>query len=159
MIKWYYRSVFDELEDMRNYMESLNRQVYGTNRVALLPGTGESAIKMLPVQRTTFPVEVSEKADEVVVTAGMINGTTKNDITLHLVNPQVLEIVCERKEEMAGVIEGHYLRERTSGSFTHIVPLPKPVTDAGSSAMFTNGVLEVHLKKTRKESGGKISID
>jgi HSP20 family protein len=42
---------------------------------------------------------------------------------------------------------------------TQLVPLPKPVTDDGSSATFKDGVLEVHLKKITKESRGKIPVD
>jgi HSP20 family protein len=159
MVRWYYRSLFDELEDMRNYMESLTRQMYDTSPLALLPATGDSAAKLLPAPRTSFHVDVSEKDDEVIVTADMISGVSKKDISLNLVNPQALEISCERKEEKKEEKEGYYMRERTFGSMTRIVPLPKPVTEEGSSSTFRNGVLEIHLKKTTKESRGKISID
>jgi HSP20 family protein len=46
-----------------------------------------------------------------------------------------------------------------SGSVTRIITLPEPVSDDGSSAKVRNDLLEVHLKKTRKESKRKISID
>jgi HSP20 family protein len=131
MVRWYYRSLFDELEDMKNTMESLSRQVYGTSPVALLSATGNSAAKMLPAQRTTFHVDVSEKDDEVVITADMIPGVIKKDIALDLINPQALEISCERKEEKKEEKEGYSMRERMFGSMTRIVPLPKPVTDEG----------------------------
>lgn len=159
MVRWYYRSLFDELEDMRNYMESLSRQMYDTTPLALLPATGDSTTKMLPAPRTSFHVDVSEKDDEVVVTADMIPGVSKKDISLDLINPQALEISAERKDEKKEEKEGYYMRERTFGSMTRIVPLPKPVTEDGSSSIFKNGVLEVHLKKTTKESRGKIPVD
>jgi HSP20 family protein len=159
MVKWYYRSVFDELEDMRKYMELLNRQIYGTNPAALLPDTGGSARKMLPVPPTTLHVAVSENDDEVIITADMIAGITKKDIVLDLINPQALEITCERSDETTHENERYYQRKHTITSMTRIVPLPKPVTDEGSSATFRNGVLEVHLKKITKGSRGKISID
>ena len=82
MVKWYYRSVFDELEDMREYLESLNREIYGTTPAALLPAPGGFPRKMLPAQQTTLPVDVSENDDEVVITAGMSAGITKKDIAL-----------------------------------------------------------------------------
>jgi HSP20 family protein len=159
MVRWYYRSLFDELEDMRNYMESLSRQLYDTSPVALLPATDSSATKMLPAQRTPLHVDVSEKDDEVIVTADIIPGVSKKDIALNLINPQALEISAERKEEKKEEKEGYYMRERTFGSMTRVVPLPKPVTEDGSSSTFKNGVLEIHLKKTTKESRGKISIE
>ena len=107
MVRWYYRSLFDEIEDMRKYMKSLSRRWTDANPIALLPATGESAIKMLPAQRTSFHVDVSEKDDEVVVTADMIPGVVKKDITLNLINPQAFEISCERKEERKEENEGY----------------------------------------------------
>ncbi|MDD1701366.1 MAG: Hsp20/alpha crystallin family protein [Methanoregula sp.] len=159
MVRWYYRSLFDELEDMRNYMESLTRQMYDANPVALLPGPGDSATKMLPAQKTTFHVDVYEKDDEVVVTADLIPGIKKTDISIDLVNPQALLISCERKEEKEEKKEDYYIRERTSGSMTRVVPLPKPVTETGSSAKYEKGVLEIHLKKVTKEPRGKIAVE
>jgi HSP20 family protein len=159
MVRWYYRSLFDELEDMRNYMESLTRQLYNTSPVALLPASGESPVKMLPASRAPLHVDVAENDTEVVVTADMIPGVSKKDISLDLINPQALEISCERKEEKKEEKEGYYMRERSFGSMTRVVPLPKPVTEDGSSSTFKNGVLEVHLKKTTKESRGKIAVD
>jgi HSP20 family protein len=159
MVKWYYRSVFDELEDMRKYMELLNRQIHGINPAVLLPAAGDSAVKMLPAQRISFPVEVSENDDEVMVTAIMITGMVKKDLALDLINPQALEITCARREERTDENEGYHLNGRMFWSVTRIVTLPEPVTGDGSSAIFRNGVLEVHLKKTRKESKQKIFID
>lgn len=159
MVRWYYRSIFDELEDMRNYMESLTRQLYDTSPVALLPATGESSTKMLPAPRASLRVDVAEKDDSVIVSADMIPGISKKDISITLINPQALEISAERKEEKSEEKEGYYLRERSFGSMTRVVPLPKPVTEDGSSSTFRNGVLEVHLKKATKETRGKIAID
>lgn len=114
---------------------------------------------MLPEQPTDLLVDVTEKDDEVIVTADMIPGVAKKDISLNLITPHSLKISCERKEEKKEEREGYYLRERSFGSMTRIVPLPKPVTENTASATFKNGVLEVHLKKVEKDSGGKISIE
>jgi len=159
MVRWYYRSVFDELEDLRNYLEALDRQIYETNPAALLPAAGGSARMLLPVQPTTFSVQVSESDDDVVVTAGMISGITKKEIALDLIDSLTLEITCARTEERSDENAGYYSRERTSASMTRVVSLPEPVTDEGSSATFKDGVLEVRLKKIVKESRGKIPVD
>ena len=159
MARWYYKSIFDEIEDMRNYMDALFHQMYETSPTALLPSAGESATKMLPAQQSRLRVDVAEHGDEVVVTADLIPGVTKNDISLDLINPQALEISWERKEEKKEEKEGYYLRERRFGSMTRIVPLPMPVTEDKSTATVKNGVLEVHLKKTAKETKGKIAIE
>jgi HSP20 family protein len=160
MVRWYYRSVFDELEEMRKYMEALSQQMYDTNPVALLPGSAEPGTRMLPATRKAdLRVDVTEGDKEVIVTADVIPGVTKKDITLDLINPQALEITCERKDEKKEEKEGYYMRERTFGSMTRVIPLPKPVTEDGATSTFKNGVLEVHLKKAAKAARGKIAIE
>ncbi len=158
MDRWYYRSIFDELEDMKSYVDTLFQQMGEPIKTALLPAAGEQ-VKMLPSLRGNLRVDVVEHEDEVVVTADMIPGISKKDIALDLINPKALEITCERKEEKKEEDEGYYMRERSFGSMTRIVPLPKPVTEDGSTASFRNGVLEVHMKKATKEPKAKISIE
>ena len=159
MVTWYYRSVIDELDDMKKYMETLMHELYETNPIALLPASKDSTTKMLPAQRADFRVEVTDHDDEVIVTADLIHGVSKKDIILFLVNPQTLEISCECEEEKKGEAEGFYLRERSFGSLTRFIPIPRVVTEKGSTASFRNGVLEVHLKKSGKEERGRIAID
>ena len=159
MVRWYYPSVFDELDDMRKYMDSLSRQMYESSPMALLPGPGESVTRIVPAQRTGLRVDVTENDKEVVVTADLIPGVSKKDITTALVSPQELRISCERKEEKEEEKEGYFIRERSFGSITRDIPLPKPVSEEGSRASFKNGVLEVHLKKSAKELTGNIPIE
>jgi HSP20 family protein len=159
MVRWYYPSVFDELDDMRKYMESLSRQMYVPSPMALLPGPEAPETRLLPAQRGGFHVDVTESDSDVVVTADLIPGVSRQDITLTLTNPQALEISCERRMENEEEKEGFFLRERTFGSMARVVPLPKPVSEEGSRASFKNGVLEVHLKKFAREPKGTISID
>jgi HSP20 family protein len=159
MVRWYYKSIFDELDEMRNYMDALYHQMYETNPTALLSSGQESAMKMLPAHQSRLGVDVSVHADEVVITADLIPGVTKKDITLDLINPQALEISWERKEEKKEDEKGYYLRERRFGSMTRIIPLPVPVTDDKATATVKNGVLEVHLKKTTKTVKGNIPIE
>lgn len=159
MARWYYKSIFDELDEMRTYMDALFQQMYKTNPTALLPSAGEPATKMLAAQPSRLRVDVAEREDEVVVTVDLIPGVTKKDISLDLINPQALEISWERKEEKKEEKEGYYLRERRFGSMTRIVPLPVTVTEDKATATVNNGVLEVHLKKSSKEPKGKITIE
>jgi HSP20 family protein len=159
MVRWYYKSIFDELDEMRNYMEALYHQMYETSPTALLPSGKEPAMKMLPALHSRPGVDVSVHGDEVIVTVDLIPGITKNDITLDLINPRALEISWERKEERKEDEEGYYLRERRFGSMTRIIPLPVPVTEDKATAMVKNGVLEVHLRKTAKTTRGNIPID
>lgn len=159
MARWYYKSIFDELDEMRNYMDSLFREMYESNPIALLPAAGEPSPKLLPAQHTRLGVDVVQREDEVVVTADLAPGVTKKDVTLDLITPQSLEISWERKEEKKEEKEGYYLRERKFGSMTRVVPLPVPVTEDDAKATVKNGVLEVTLKKSAKETRGKIPIE
>ena len=158
-MRWYYRSVFDELDDMRAYMDAMFRQIGEPGRQALLPAAEGGATAMVPSSRAGLRVDVIEKDDEVVVTADMIPGVNKKDISLDLIAPQTLEITCERREEKKEEKEGYYMRERSFGSMRRIVPLPKEVTEKGASATLKNGVLEVRLKKSPREPKTKINVE
>ena len=158
MVRWYYQSIFDELEEMRKYMESLSRQMYDTNPVALLPDPALPAIEMLPVQQTGLHVDVIDSDREFVVRADIIPGVSKKDISLTLISPDSLEISCNRRDESQEEKEGYFQQERSFGYMTRVIMLPRPVLEEGSSASFKDGVLEVHLKKSEQETKGKIPI-
>lgn len=159
MARWYYPSIFDELEDIRKYQEALSRQMYETSPTPLLTGPADITSRMLPATRAGLHVDVTDTDKEVVVTTGVLAGVSKKDITLTLIAPQALEISCEQREERQEEDEGFFLRERRFGCITRVIPLPHPVREEGTSATFKNGVLEVHLKKTERDLRGKISID
>ena len=156
MARWYYKSIFDELDEMRNYMDALFQQMHETNPTALLPSAGGVSNKSpLPVRPLRLRVDVVEQTDEVVVTADLSPGLPKKTSVWILINPQALEISWERKEEKKEEKEGYYLRERRFGSMMRIVPLPASVTEDKATATVKNGVLEVHLKKTEKRAQSK----
>jgi len=159
VVRWYYRSVFDELEEMKHYMDSLFHEIYETNPTALLPAAHGTSTKLLPAQRADFRAVVTEQGNEIIVMVDLIPGVSKKDITLSLVNPKALEISCERKEEKKEESVEYYLHERSFGSMTRFVLLPKAVTENGSTATFRDGVLEVHLRKFTKGAKGKILIE
>ena len=100
MVRPYYRSIFDELDDLRTYMDSLFQQMSAPGgRLMLLPSADETAGKMVPATRGSFRVDVTEHDDDIIVTVDMIPGVAKKDICLDLIDPHALEISCERKEE------------------------------------------------------------
>jgi HSP20 family protein len=153
-----HRSVFDELDDMRAYMDSMfgHRGEPGTE--PLLPPADTGELNVIP-PRGHMHVDVSEHDDTVIVTADMMPGIAKKDITLDLINPRALRISCERILEKKEENEGYYLHERRFGSMSRVIPLPKPVGESGAKATFRNGVLEVQLKKAEKEVKAKITIE
>ncbi|WP_321508586.1 Hsp20/alpha crystallin family protein [uncultured Methanoregula sp.] len=162
MVRWYYKSIYDELDELRKYMESLSREMYDTSPIVLLPGPALPTTRMLPAQRDVLRVlhvDVANTDREVIVTADMIPGVLKKDIALTLINPVTLEISCECRDEKQEEKDGYFLWQRRLGSMTRIIPLPRAVSEDGSSASFREGVLEVHLKKSGLEKKGKIPVE
>ena len=153
----YERSIFEEFDDLREYVNSMFRQALAPADMPMLP-SGEGAKLPTPF-RHELKVDVVEHDDEVIVTADMIPGVDKKDISLELINSHALKVSCERREEKNEEKEGYYLHERRFGSLQRIVPLPSQVTYDGAKSTFKNGVLEVHLKKTKEAKKSKIAIE
>ncbi|MEN6443703.1 MAG: Hsp20/alpha crystallin family protein [Methanoregula sp.] len=150
-----FESVWQEIEEMRAEMENIFHQVQTGGR--LLPAGGVSD-RMLPAIRGEFRVDVREHDDEVIIVADL-PGIDKENISLRLLNPRTLEISCERKGEKEEKSEGYYMRERVSGFMARRVMVPADVSEADSAASFKNGVLEVHLKKTKIDPKSRIEIE
>jgi len=144
------------MEDMRSDLENILSQTYPAGSKLLLPGG--VADRMLPAIRGVFRVDVREHGDEVIIVADL-PGVEKENVSLQLLNPRALEIACERKDEKEETSEGYFMRERIAGSLRRVVAMPADVTDEDSSASFKNGVLEVHLRKTRTASNPRIRIE
>ncbi len=144
----------EEFDDIMNDMEKRMNEVFGQKA---LPGTGLEGWRV-PALRGEYRVDVREHEDEVLVVADL-PGIEKQDVSLRLVNPRTLELTWERKQLTEEKEEGWYLRERTYGSMSRMIALPKDVTEEGSSASYKNGVLEVRLKKLSIDSGARIPIE
>jgi HSP20 family protein len=144
----------EEFDEIMSDMENRFNEAFGTKA---LPATGLAG-RMVPALRGEFRVDVREHENEVLIVADL-PGVEKQDVSLRLVNPRTLELSWERKEEKQEKEEGWYLRERTYGSMSRIIALPKDVTEEGSVASFKNGVLEVRLKKLSIDRGTRIQIE
>lgn len=162
-------SVYDEFEDMRRQMDQLMKWATSTSPALALPPEEEQQRELAPIFREGwsggFQVDVTEDENDVVVTADMMPGIEKENISMELVSPRALEITCERKEEreMKSAEEEetgrYYLHERRYGSMSRVVPLPKAVNPEGAKASFRNGVLEVRLPVSALETQRRIAIE
>jgi HSP20 family protein len=152
-----YRSIFDDLDDMRAYMDYIFGRTGEPGGMLLLPG--ETTTDITPVARGGLRVDVTSHENEVIVTADIMPGVEKDEISLDLVDPQALQIGYERKEEKKEEKEGYFMQERRFGSVCRVIPLPEPVTEEGATATFKNGVLEVHMKKSMEKPKAKIQIE
>ena len=101
-------------------------------------------------------VDVVDRKDEVVLRADL-PGLTDKDVEL-TVQEGFLTIRGERKEEKEEKEVNYYCCERSYGSFSRSLALPAGVNSEQISASFKNGVLEVHLPKTKETAGKKIEV-
>ena len=147
MTRLYYQHVFDELEHMRNYMESLFQQIQETSPIALLPASDEQSRKLLPGVQDNLTISVMESDDEIIVTATMIPGDLNRDITIDLIHSKALKISCVRRDWKKEDKKEYSMCEHRYGYISQIISLPHPVIEEGSAASVKNGILEVRLKK------------
>jgi HSP20 family protein len=150
-------SIGREIDEMMAEIESRFQEVFSSGSRNLLPEAGISD-RLMPAIRGEFRVDVCDHDDEMVVVAD-IPGVGKDDVRIRLYDPETLEISTERSEEKKEEQENYFMRERTYGSMRRIVKLPVDVVIEGAKATFTNGVLEVRLKKSPKETGKSIPIE
>lgn len=141
------------IAEMENMLTSFMASVESSEQ---LPAPGMRR-RFIPALRGDFRVDVREHEDEVMVVADM-PGVERDDISIRLLEPNLLEISSERTEGTEEEAEGYVMRERMYGTLSRSVALPADVTEEGASASFKNGVLEVRLKKIPTERGKEIPL-
>ncbi len=119
-------------------------------------GAGGVGDMLMPAVR----IDVCEDDCDVFVVADL-PGVERENITACLIKPTVLMISSERPSETPEAVEGVQVvrRERASGQMKRVVPLPSEVTAENATASFTNGVLEIRLRKAAVERGERIPIE
>jgi HSP20 family protein len=101
-------------------------------------------------------IDVVDGKDELVLRADL-PGLTEKDIEI-TVQDGALRLNGQRAEEKETKEEDCYCSERWSGTFSRTLTLPAEVNADKVNASFKNGVLEVHLPKTKEAAGKKIEI-
>lgn len=138
-------------------MGEVENMVRGT-----VPGFGAGGVgdRLMPAVRGEIRVDVCEDDYEVRVVADL-PGVEREDITACLLSPTRLEISGERRSDWAGTGEdGQVARQEiTIGDMTRVIPIPSEVTAEDAKASFTNGVLEIRLRKCMVERGERIPIE
>jgi len=103
-------------------------------------------------------LDVTEDTKAFSVTAEL-PGISEKDIDLSI-SGDTLTIRGEKKEEKEDKSKSYYYSERSYGSFTRSIPLPRQVDTEKVSATFKKGVLTITLPKTdaAMESTKKIEV-
>ncbi len=104
----------------------------------------------------TPAIDIVEKDDQFVLTADL-PGLAETDVKLEILDG-VLTISGERTSEHDHSGEGYRRIERSFGSFSRRLSLPKGVDADSVKAGFTNGVLEVRVPKPAESQPKQVEI-
>jgi HSP20 family protein len=101
-------------------------------------------------------LDVSETKNELVVKAE-VPGMDPKDIDISL-SDGMLTIKGEKKQEKEEKEADYHLVERSYGSFTRSVQLPKEVQSEKINASYKNGILKITLPKSEEAKKKEIKI-
>ena len=102
-------------------------------------------------------IDVSETKSDLVIKAEL-PGMDSKDIDISLSNG-FLTIKGEKNQEKEEKDENYHLIERSYGSFTRSVQLPREVQSDKITASFKNGVLRVTLPKSEEAKKKEIKVN
>lgn len=102
------------------------------------------------------PLDMVDRKGEIVLRADL-PGLDHNDIQLSI-EAGILTLRGSRQQEKEEKDEDCYALERWAGAFSRSITLPQGVDPDRVEARFKNGVLEIHVPKTREARGKKIEI-
>ena len=142
IVRW---EPFRELSSLQTEMNRLFNAAFEPT-----PGNGGGA------RRWTPAMDLLETEDHFVLRADL-PGMTEADVNIEL-EDNVLTVSGERKAEREDKGEGFYRVERSFGSFSRALTLPKGIDHEAVTASFRNGVLEVRVPKPEQRKPRKISI-
>jgi len=101
-------------------------------------------------------LDVAETKNDLVIKAE-IPGIDPKDIDISL-SDGILTIKGEKRQEREEKEEDYHLIERSFGSFSRSVQLPKGVQSEKINASYKNGILKVVLPKTEEAKKKEIKI-
>lgn len=140
---WGWRSPFDELELLRNRMNTLSRTLSGDT----------------PVQRSAgvFPlINVTEDKDHYRVRAEL-PGLSAEDLDISITGNS-LALSGERKISEEAKDAKYHRRERESGKFSRMIELPDHVDGEKVEAKMANGILTVVMPKAEAAKPRQIKV-
>lgn len=136
---------FGELASLREEMDKMWNRFFGE-----LPS-------MEPFRGEWSPaIDVSETKDALLVKVE-VPGMEAKDIDISLTN-DVLTIKGKREHEKEETEENYHRIERSYGSFTRSIRLPREVQSDKIKASYKDGVLRINLPKSGESKQIKIKV-
>ena len=102
-------------------------------------------------------VDLNETKDELIITAEL-PGMNKKDIDVEVTEKGV-EIRAQKKEERKRRTKGGEEFSSSSIGFYKALSLPVEVDPKTAKASYNNGILEIKVKKIKKQKGTKLKIE
>lgn len=119
-------------------------------------GEGVGRTGLLPERLSTFPVDVYQTGNEVMVKAA-VPGVKPEDVKIELLG-NMLTITGERKEEKETKEENYTMREMRMGRFQRQIMLPAEVNPDAAQAKFEDGVVTLTLPISEKAKPKTIQV-
>lgn len=108
-------------------------------------GRGLPSIDRRPSRSEPFPVDVEDRGEEFLVSADL-PGLRKQDINVD-VRTDRLQIVASFDTDTPGT---YRRKERMRGDVRRVIHLREPFDEKHVSALYSDGVLSITLKKRRR---------
>jgi len=144
---------FTDVSRWERDMDRMMEDFFGRRARSMWP---ESWFRRGEMDVSAPALDVFEDKDDVVVKAEL-PGIDKEHIEVNLTD-NLLTIKGEKKKEEEVKEENYYRCERSYGSFTRSVELPKAVHTDKVKASFKNGILEVRVPKTEEAKAKAIKV-
>jgi HSP20 family protein len=147
---------FGEMGHWEGEMERMFEDFFGRR---LRPLWGERWWPAKTPEISIPAVDLYEEKDEIVAKVDL-PGLEKEDIEVNI-SDHLLTVKGEKKREEETREADYYRSERSYGSFTRTVDLPKEVQVDKAQASFKNGVLMVRIPKTEeaKKKETKVKVE
>ena len=141
---------------MRRFSEEMDR-LFGDFSFggSLASGVGHEFGRLADLEGAMWlpQVEAFEREGNLIVRADL-PGLTKEDINVDITD-EAIKIRGERRQEKEENEAGYYRSERSYGSFYREIPLPGGVNADEAKASFSNGVLEITMPASARQSGSR----
>jgi len=137
------RNVWNEFDRMFNRM------------LGETPDDFESDISNVATWRPA--VDLDEREKEYVLTAEL-PGLNEDNISISM-KDNVLTLRGEKKYETEKDEDNRYYRERQFGKFQRMIRFDRDIDSDNIEANYTNGVLKIHLPKTKETMHKEIPVN
>ena len=150
--------MLDPVDEIRKFQKEMNKMFDGffsRPSVRLLKEDGKELIRK-PLSRLMQPITDVSMNGSIITARFDMPGIDKKDIDLK-VTEDYLEVRAEKKESSKVKNKNVYTETSSFKKYYRIIPFPTRVDPNTVTAVYTNGVLEVKVKKAKsKEEKTKI---